>query len=72
MPRDAVAQFLQLGIFGNDEHPEAHGAASIQPSENNSETGFFLTTSMNRGTSVREQTRDSPVVSSRLNKNVVL
>ena len=58
-------------IFRNHENPEAHSAASSQPSERSSEIGFFFTTSMKCGTSVSAQMRDSPVSSSRLQTNVV-
>ena len=62
----------RYGIFRDDENPEAHSAASNQPSESSSETGFFFTTSMKCGTSVSAQIRDSPDSSSRLQTNVVL
>ena len=63
---------VQGRIFRDDECPEAHSAASSQPSENSSDTGLFFTTSLKCGTSARAQIRDSPVSSSRLQTNVVL
>ena len=59
------------GIFGDDQNLEAHNAASSQPSESSSETGLFFTMSLKCGTSARAQILDSPVVSSRLQTNVV-
>lgn len=58
-------------IFRDDEYAEAHSAASSQPSESSSETGFLFTTSKKSGTSASARIRDSPVSSSRLQTNVV-
>ena len=59
-------------VFRYDEHGKAHDAISSHPSENNFETAVVLTASMKAGISAKEQILDSPVDSSRLQKNVVL